>query len=233
MPVIRLIRIPNLLIIALTMYLFRYCLIGKMLDLRGVWLGLSDTDFLLLTLSVIVIAAAGYIINDYFDVSIDAVNKPEKVIIGRHISPDTAFRIYVALNVLGIIAGFYLALKVGNYKLGFINLLSAGLLWLYSSLYKKKFLLGNLVIAFLSALVPLIVAFFEPMREYASFGFIKAYAAFAFLMTLVREIIKDIEDIEGDKAEGATTMPVYIGIIPSKIIAVFLSLLMLLFLGYV
>ena len=231
--ILRLVRFGNLLIIALTMYLIRYFLIGKMLDLNGLWLGLSDPDFLLLTLSVVFIAAAGYIINDYFDTSADEINKPDKVIIGRRISRKAAFNIYMVLNVLGILIGFYLAYKVNVIQLGFINLLSVGLLWFYTTSYKRRLLIGNLVVATLTAMVPLTAGLFEPYRHYTSFSFVVIYALFAFVMNLIREIVKDMQDLEGDLADGCRTLPIVLGIPASRVIAIFLGIVVLAFLAFI
>jgi 4-hydroxybenzoate polyprenyltransferase len=231
-PFLRLIRLPNLLIIALTMLLVRYCLIGKMLDLRGYWLGLSDLGFTQLVISVLCIAAGGYIINDYFDVQTDAINRPEKVTVGKDISRKAAFNLYLLLNGLGVVIGLYLAVEVKMYQLGLINLLSAGLLWFYTTTYQKRFLLGNLVISLLSGLIPLLPGLFEPSKEY-TFGFLVVYASFAFVITLIREIIKDMEDLKGDLATGSRTAPIIIGIKASKTIAVVLCILLIAFLGFV
>lgn len=249
-PFIKLIRIPNLLIIALTMYLVRYCLFIEYVMLGDtinnsiqigrylVWIRftLSNWDFFLLVFSTTLIAAAGYIINDYYDVKIDAVNKPEKVILGKSITKRTGIILYTVFNIAAIIIGFYLAVKIGKYNLGLINIFVCFLLWLYSKKYKKIFLLGNIIVAFLSALVPLITAFFEPTiyeKTGSIFRFVLGYAFFAFFVSLIREIIKDIEDKEGDAEEGCKTMPVVIGMNKSKVVISFFIFMLMTLLGYI
>lgn len=231
--ILRLIRFQNLIIIGLTMCMIRYFLVGKLLDLRALWLGLSDLDFLVLTLSVLFIAAGGYIVNDYFDLPIDAINKPEQIVIGRNISKNNAFKLYITLTVIGAILSLYVSYKVNNLTYCLINLSCAGLLWFYSNTYKKTLLIGNIVIAVLSGLVPLLVAIYEPNKSKTELLFVSTYAGFAFVISLIREIIKDIEDIEGDKSQGANTLPIATNIGFSKLLVFALIVSLLYFLGYV
>ena len=241
----KLIRLPNLLLIALVQYLVRYCLIGSMVRFSNMELQLSNLDFFLLSLSTVMIAAAGYIINDYFDTRIDTVNRPDRVIVGRVIKRRVAMGAHVVISFIAIVIGFYLARKIGLYKLGFIHVLSAGFLWFYSTDFKKQLLLGNLVVAMLAALVPLIVGLYEiPLliRKYHDvllqnstnfnfiFYFVLAYSGFSFMTSLVREITKDMEDFIGDKEFGRNTIPIALGMKNSKIISVVLILLMMLLL---
>ena len=249
----KLIRFPNLLIIALTMYLVRYCLfveytmgstttgmsIEIIRELGWIDFTLNGFHFFLLVLSTILIAAGGYIINDYFDTKIDIINKPEKVIVGKTIKRRTAMMLHILLNAVAVMIGFYLAYKIGNYKLGLINLLTAGLLWFYSTTYKSTFLLGNIIISVLSALVPVVVGLFEPkifqaenfLKSY--FGYVLGYAIFAFVVSLIREIIKDMEDMEGDKNAWCRTLPIVLGIKTSKIIVVVITLITMAMLAYI
>src|ERR1035438_5781171 len=135
--IIRLVRLPNLFIIALTMYLTRYCLLS---DLNFQVIGLNDYGFALLVLSVVLIAAAGYIINDYFDTRIDAINKPEKLIVGVKVSRRRAMLYHTVFNILGVLIGFYLAWQINKLIIGWINVISVTLLWYYSRYFKKKFI---------------------------------------------------------------------------------------------
>ncbi len=243
---LKLFRWKNLLIIALTQYLLRFCIIRPVYQIENVNLQMREFDFLLLVLSTILIAAAGYIINDYFDLKIDAVNKPDKIILDKYISVKRANLIYLTFNIIAVIIGFYLGYRVGALKLGFINLLSVFLLWFYSFRYKRLFLWGNIVVAFLSALVIVVVYLFEffalcsnPMMFIDVSGnmkminvFVFSYAIFAFLISVIREIIKDIEDINGDVKAGCKTMPIIIGVKKTKKIVIGLILISMLALAY-
>ena len=198
-----LIRINNLVIIALTQFMAGYFLLPD-----GGGELVKSTPFLLLVTSTMMIAAAGYIINDYMDVKIDLVNKPQKVVVGRDISRRWAMIWHAGLNIGGVLIGASLSLKIG-----LIDLVCAGLLILYSMSLKKGFLAGNLVVALLSASVIILVWMLEPeMTE----KYIWVYAGFAFFMSLIREIVKDMEDIRGDVRNGCRTMPIVLGIRKTK-----------------
>ncbi len=254
----RLIRLPNLIIIALTQYFMRFFIIKPMLEhfsmkVSGIYqmykleLQMNEFDFLFLVLATIFLTAAGYIINDYFDRRIDQVNKPEKVVVGKTINRRTAMTLHWIFNLLGVVLGFYVSWKIGIYKLGFIFLIITGILWYYTTSYKKQFLVGNLVVAFLTALVPLMVILYElPLLNkfyskiimlyeanfYGIFMWVTAFSAFAFLTTLIREIVKDTEDFEGDSMYGGNTIPIITGITTTKFIVILLSLFTVTAIGY-
>lgn len=247
MNLLRLIRWKNLVIIAFTMYVMHNCVMYSMLHISEFELQLNGFYFFLLCLSVLFIAAAGYIINDYFDTGIDTVNKTDKVIIGNSISKDTAMKFHLAFNFLGIALGYYIGYRSGLTKLGFIHLISAGLLWYYSSDFKKQFLVGNIIVSILPAFVPLIPGLYEMPLLYvkyskileeagANFNFIAyfllTYSAFAFGISLIREIVKDIEDCIGDKEFGRNTLPVSLGVATTKWIVAVLILGLMLGIGY-
>lgn len=228
-----LIRLPNLLIIAFTQYAMRYLIMEPLLPSASFSLQFSNLHFFLLVLSTLFIAAAGYIINDYFDTRTDRINKPDKVVVGVSVNRRTAMTLHTIFNVIGVGIGIYLSIHIGIISLSFIFFLAAGLLWFYSTNYKRQFLIGNLTVSFLTAMVPLIVVLFEiPMlnKEYgtimlqynSSFNYIFIWVAgfsiFAFLTTLIREIIKDTEDFEGDAAYGMKTLPIVAGIRLTKTI---------------
>ena len=166
---IRLSRPINLVIIAATMYAIQYLVIDQMLInlndagvlQKQVHLQISDLDFLLLTLSTMMIAAGGYIINDYFDVKADRINKPEKVIIDKHIKRRVGMMAHVTLNLLAVAIGGYLSIKYSNIWVLVIHLISTSLLWFYSLYLKRKFLVGNIIIAFLAWLTPVLVGLME------------------------------------------------------------------------
>ena len=246
--IFKLIRFPNLVIIAATQYAMRYLLMEPLLPSETFSLQFGELQFFLLVLSTLFIAAAGYIINDYFDTQADLINKPARVVVGIKISRRVAMILHAFLNIIGIGLGIYLAFYIKLPTLSFVFLLATGLLWFYSTNYKRQFLVGNLSVAFLTGLVPLMVVLFEiPLlnREYgqvmlrneASFNYIIAWVGgfsfFAFLTTLIREVIKDAEDFEGDLAYGMKTVPIILGTLWTKIalvVLITLTVLMLLFL---
>jgi len=246
MDILKLLRPINLLFLVLIQFLLQYCLIVPLLKAIGQSASLSVWYFCLLVLSTVCIAAAGYAINDYFDVDIDRVNRPDKVIVGVTVSPEKTMQIYWLLNLLGTVAGFIAAWKIGNYKLGFLQLATMGTLWFYATSYKRQLLIGNIVVAVLAALAVLIVGFYEPAiyqtlvyLEVLEKGvarlimqFLCGYAFCAFLLTLIREIIKDLEDIVGDRLGGCSTLPIVIGERVSKFIVFCLILFVFLFLSY-
>src|SRR5437868_93848 len=159
---LRLIRWLNLFYIALTQYLVQYTVIKPALTKWSRWnTTLDDVHFFLLVLSTILIAAAGYIINDYFDVKMDEVNKPKRIFIDRTIHHRTAILLHQFLTGAGVLLAFYVAWWAGNFKLGFINVIVAAFLWFYSSGFKKRVLIGNVIVAFLSAFVIPIVVLYE------------------------------------------------------------------------
>ncbi|MCD4711492.1 MAG: geranylgeranylglycerol-phosphate geranylgeranyltransferase [Bacteroidales bacterium] len=232
-----LVRFPNLLIIAFTQYAMRYLLMEPLLPSDTFELQFGDFQFALLVFSTMLIAAAGYIINDYFDTRADLINKPARVVVGVKISRKVAMILHAALNIFGVGIGVYLAFYVGLPSLSLVFVLSTGLLWFYSTNYKKQFLVGNLAVAFLTGLVPLMVVLFEiPLlnMEYGEvmirydadfnylFAWVSAFSFFAFITTLIREIIKDAEDFEGDMAYGMKTVPIILGAFWTRIAVVVL-----------
>jgi 4-hydroxybenzoate polyprenyltransferase len=169
-----------------------------------------------LAVSTMLIAGAGYVINDYYDVKIDLINKPERVIIGKSIPRRYALLIHTVLSVSGIAIGFWL-----NWKIGLINLFSAFMLWLYSNALKRLPLIGNFVVALLTCISVFVVnVLFSPVLV-----LVGIYSLFAFFMTLVREIIKDLEDLKGDDTFGCKTLPIVWGIRRTKFFTYFLLLL--------
>lgn len=211
----KLFRLPNLLLIALTQLVLHF----GFLKYQGIRLGLSDGQFLLLVLSTVFIAAAGYLINDILDTDTDAQNG-RIVLVGSEISEQTAYGIYVALNIIGVGIGCYLSYLVS--KPGFTSafVLVAVLLYLYSDQIKNYAFFANLLIAFLVSAVILIVGLFDIVaimnpynREALTviFGVIADYAIFAFLINFLREIVKDIQDMTGDYNQGRRTVPIVLG----------------------
>lgn len=238
---LKLIRLPNLLIVAATQYLMRFAIIGAILSFynRGAEgafefvLQMSEFDFFILVLSTVCLTAGGYVINDYFDTKTDLLNRPKTVIVGNTISRRSTMAIHIALNVIGVLGGAYVSYIAGYKFFGLIFIGVTGILWYYSTTYKRQFLIGNIIVALLTALVPLMVALFEiPLlnKAYSEilieydhnfnsiFNWIAAFSFFAFFTTLIREIIKDVEDFEGDNAYGRKSLPIVLGVFYTKII---------------
>ena len=236
---IRLIRFPNLVIMALTMILVKWCLIDTLLGFGGIVPAFSNLGFALLVISTLLVAAGGYVVNDYLDTDIDAVNKSDKVIVGNTISKKATWNIYVTLSLLGLLAAALPAWEIGNVNYVLIQVISGGLLWFYSYSYKRQLLIGNLVVSGLSAIIILLPFFYEAMAEdklyntiSVNFFFVKAYFAFAFLTTFSREIIKDLEDMEGDKTLNCRTFPIVAGAVSAKILSIFFIVTVIAAVGY-
>ncbi len=241
-PFLKLIRIQNLIIVAVTQYLMRFAIIYPILKVYNFTLQLSEFNFFILVLSTCCLTAAGYVINDYFDTKTDTLNRPNRVVVGNQISRRSAMALHIVLNVIGVLGGFYVSYRVGHIKFGFIFILVSGILWYYSTNYKRQFLIGNILVSILTGLVPLMVILYEmPVLNQAYydililgeiklnpiFYWILGFSFFAFITTLIREIIKDTEDFEGDSAYGRNTVPIILGIFYTKIIIIGLSLITL------
>lgn len=230
----RLIRWFNLLIAGSSLMLFHFFVITP--SLGTVAPTLNWWKALLLAVSVMSVMAAGNVINDFFDYAQDKKFKPQKQVLGNTFSLDQATYIIGFLNLFGIGTAAWLAYSIGNLKLVNIFLLSALLLWQYSSTLKKYALIGNAIVAALCSLVFVLPVLFEtqlsssiisPNSKYYILMQMKGYAAFAFAITLAREIVKDIEDVEADKAYKYSTLPVLIGIKASAISAVLIEILLM------
>jgi 4-hydroxybenzoate polyprenyltransferase len=216
------IRPVNLFIIALTMYLVRWCLIFPAYEIdykvNGIFpLHISELYFFLLVLSAMMIAAAGYILNDALDIKIDSINKPDKKSFAAIVSKPVAVNIFIILSALAIVIAFFLAESINNLMLGGVQVAAAILLALYSGYLKKIMLLGNIVIALLSAMIPVLSGLYEP-SFYQNFVYIFIYASFAFMLSLIREIVKDAEDVEGDRVAGRKTIPLVLGQSTAKVV---------------
>ncbi|SDJ78395.1 4-hydroxybenzoate polyprenyltransferase [Flavobacterium noncentrifugens] len=183
-------------------------------------LALNDFQYILLVFSTVLIAAAGYVINNIFDQETDGENKPKHVIVGKYISEAMAYNIYVGLNISGVAIGFYLANVIEKPGFAAIFIFIAATLYLYATSLKQMLVVGNVIIALLLAVSVLIVPVFDmfPMiyngnREVMAtvFSVISDYAVFAFILNLIREMVKDLEDVDGDYNQGMNTLPIALG----------------------
>ncbi|MFI5196348.1 MAG: geranylgeranylglycerol-phosphate geranylgeranyltransferase [Chitinophagales bacterium] len=224
MPWLQLIRWHNLLIIFLTQFLVWVCVI---LPIKPEVLNL--VNFCCITLSAMLIAAAGYIINDYFDNKIDAVNKPGKVVLGKTIPRKQAIIYHSVLNAIALLLAGYVAWRAGHYEWLLIQVGCTLLLWYYSVKFKRQLITGNIVVALLTSLTIITLIIYEPglhrffndpVFERTGSGVYQlnrswlliGYAIFAFLLTWMREIVKDMEDMKGDSDQGCVTMPIKWGL---------------------
>jgi len=228
---LKLIRLPNLIFIAFIQYVMRQVVLVPILQTYGFENESERIVIFLLIAATVFIAAGGYVLNDYFDVKIDAINKPYKQIVGSTVSRNAAMKFYQLLTAIGIICGLVLAFWSRSFTLGFTFIVVPGLLWFYSASYKRQFITGNLIVAFLAALTILVVSITELAFMEKEFGklifetpipsqfysWIGGFAVFSFLTTWIREIIKDIEDEKGDREMECRTMPIKWGVPKTKI----------------
>ncbi len=234
---LRLIRFQNLLIIALTQYFIRFAFTKTFLPFPA----LSNLEFSLFVFTTILITAAGYIINDIYDVETDRINKKSNLIIGVHFQAKTAIIWYSFFNLVALALGVYLAILIGKPLYSLIFVYCIFFLWRYSKTIKRAFLIGNIHVAILTALVLINTALFDiipnihfPGNESGGMilKIILVYALFSFLLTLIREFVKDIEDKEGDSAINSHTLAIVLGIKKTKIIVFSLSFLVVGIVGF-
>ncbi len=244
---LRLTRPLNLVIIAFTMWLMMDFVLRPFVEVNGYELQMSTPLFMLLILSTVLVAAAGNVINDYFDQRTDRVNKPDDILVGVYVKRRVAMAGHQLLNLAGLALAVYIAWRVGMLKLSLVHFFAAGVLWFYSAQFKRELVIGNVLVAALAGMVPLLVGIYEiPLlvREYGAevaqyfrlqrpgedpasyfkymFYFIFAYAGFAFSLNLIREIQKDMADVKGDKRIGARTIPLVYGMKSAKVIVALL-----------
>ena len=222
---LKLVRLPNLFFIALAQVLFQFCIYRSLYKD-----GVPDDDlprFILLVFASLFIAAAGYIINDYFDINIDEVNKPQRMVVDKFIHRRWAIAWHFMLSTSGLILTLFALPFLQKWYLVLANAGCIALLWFYSTNFKKSLLIGNFVISFLTAWTILVI-FFSKLSLSDAFGgngvthhrFFRLtllYTGFAFIITLVREAIKDMEDMPGDNRYGCRTMPIVWGVNAAKV----------------
>ena len=245
----KLVRWTNLLIIAVMMCLVNYCLMSSLHASEIVGVVPSSPAFVLLVISLVFIVSGGYVINDYFDVETDKINKPNKLIVGNIFTDKEIKLFYKLLTFIGISAGLASSIILMGAKfvtLFAILVLLACLLYSYSSLYKKKIIIGNLIVSAsvaFAVFLPWLFEVFHLSNNVLIFSvcketmmnilpFVLIYTAFAFLITLIREIVKDAEDYNGDSVTHCRTIPVVCGMMKTKIIVGVLSFVLYVFLAY-
>ena len=228
---LRLVRPLNLIIIAITMYGCRYFILAT-----NSFQKVNDVPlaFGLLVLSTILIAAGGNVINDYFDIKADRVNKPEKLIVGRLINKRKAILFHWILNGFAFLLGIGLSIYFKSASIVFIQLISINLLWFYSLHFKRKVFVGNFVVAVLTGMIPmLVIIYFEVLNNFGSpfspfnentwsnilnYNYIYVLAIMAFIQNFAREIVKDMEDVDGDRLLHAKTIPMALGFARTKVL---------------
>ena len=235
----QLVRFKNLIFIALTQLFFYGFVVrpayDKLLNRDPI---LTNSLFHWMLVASVLIAGAGYIINDYFDLNIDKINKPSRLIVDRVISRRWAMMLHFVLSIAGLVITAYVSIKINNFLLILMNGIAVVLLWVYSTTFKKKLLSGNVIISLLTAWVIFMLFFCEvnlnengllPDSNQALITIYKlaiVYGGFAFIVSLVREVIKDIEDEMGDRKYGCRTMPISWGVNATKVfVAVWLIVL--------
>ncbi len=216
MAYLQIIRPINLLIIILVQCVIKFGLLEPL----GVEVALDTFQFVMLVFATVAIAAAGNVVNDIFDISVDSINKPEKMIINRIIPEKAAYNYYIILNVLGVCAGFYLSNSVGHPGLSAVFIVISALLYIYATHVKAMLLLGNILVSVLVAMSLLVLLLFDifpaidtqqtPLQLLSS-RTILGYAVFAFFINFMRELVKDLQDIDGDKNGGRVSLPIILG----------------------
>ncbi len=230
-------RWKNILIILLIQYLFKYFLFKKF----DIQVSLDDFHFFILAISTGFVAIAGYIVNDLHDVKADIINKPEKLFVDKKITRFMAQNLFIGFNSVGLVLGMYLSYHVGNTSYFIIYLLTSLLLYQYAKYLKKNILVGNLIVSSVVLFCILMVAVFDvaPATNYYNlesqrnvFGIFIIIGVFGFVLTFLREVVKDVEDIEGDKAIDAKSFPIVLGIKKTNHILVSVTVLFLICLSY-
>ena len=243
--ILRLIRWQNLLFLVVLMWVLEKWVAVPLLYTFGLPEVLPPLVLWLLIFATVLIAAGGYVINDYFDIKIDRINRPDRVIVGETVSKPAAMRLSIGLSAAGILSGCLAAWLCSSWTLGIVMLFMPGLLWFYSSAYKRQFLIGNLIVAFASALVPMLIGIanegmflpfviehdLQPIYGklqpvvHDIYIWLGGFALMIFLYTMIREILKDLQDQMGDRELECRTLPVKAGELWTKIILTLLILI--------
>lgn len=244
--IFKLFRITNIVLVVLLQFFLRKFFIAPLLASFGLELLLSEMQFFLLLVMTVSITTAGYIINDYFDLKRDYINRPEAdIIVGKTVKRRVAMASHLVLSLIGILIGLYLAWVLKVWVLGLLPIFVVGLLWFYSTEYKRQFVIGNLVLAFIAILPILFTILYEPVlfKSYLSveyrqvavliFKVIGFFSAIAFGINLLYALVKDLHDMPGDEATNSRTLPIVAGEMSSKFTFTIVSVLIIFALFYI
>lgn len=237
MKYLKLIRFQNLLMLAFMQLVFRYLF----LEQSYVDLALTDFNYILLVIATVCIAAGGYVINNIMDQDTDEIAKPQNRVVGVSISETVAYNWYIGLTIVGVGIGFYLSNVIYKPTFASMFILVATLLYMYATSFKQIPVLGNVVVALMLSTSIIIIGLFDILpaididnrfRMKEAFDILMHYAIFAFIINLIREIVKDMEDMDGDYQSGINTLPIAIGVQKTKIIVGVLTVISIGILAY-
>ena len=237
MKYLKLLRYQNLLMLAFMQLVFRYLFLAQ----SYVDLALTDINYILLVIATVCIAAGGYVINNIMDQDTDEIAKPQNRVVGVSISETVAYNWYIGLTIVGVGIGFYLSNVIYKPTFASMFILVATLLYMYATSFKQIPVLGNVVVALMLSTSIIIIGLFDilpaidvdnrfRMRE--AFDILMHYAIFAFIINLIREIVKDMEDMDGDYQSGINSLPIAIGVQKTKIIVGVLTVISIGILAY-
>ncbi len=247
MKFLRLIRIENIIMVILTQLLMSKAVIAPILRINELEQSTPFIAILLLILGTALISMGGYVINDYFDTRIDEINKPGKVVVGKTISRHKAMQFHQFLTISGVICGLYVAWQTRSFTIAALFVFIPGLLWFYSSTYKRQFFIGNLIVATITACVPFIIAITEGQFLRLAYGdivvrsgviadiykWVGFFAIFAFTLTILREMVKDLEDEKGDRELECRTVPIVFGAQWTKVVVTLFTVALIVAINYV
>ena len=237
MKYLKLIRYQNLLMLAFMQLVFRYLFLAQ----SYVDLALTDFNYILLVIATVCIAAGGYVINNIMDQDTDEIAKPQNRVVGVSISETVAYNWYIGLTIVGVGIGFYLSNVIYKPTFASMFILVATLLYMYATSFKQIPVLGNVVVALMLSTSIIIIGLFDILpaidadnrfRMKEAFDILMHYAIFAFIINLIREIVKDMEDMDGDYQSGINTLPITIGVQKTKIIVGVLTVISIGILAY-
>jgi 4-hydroxybenzoate polyprenyltransferase len=237
MKYLKLIRYQNLLMLAFMQLVFRYLFLKQ----SYVDLALTDFNYILLVIATVCIAAGGYVINNIMDQDTDEIAKPQNRVVGVSISETVAYNWYIGLTIVGVGIGFYLSNVIYKATFASMFILVATLLYMYATSFKQIPVLGNVVVALMLSTSIIIIGLFDILpaidmdnrfRMKEAFDILMHYAIFAFIINLIREIVKDMEDMDGDYQSGINSLPIAIGVQKTKIIVGVLTVISIGILAY-